>query len=119
MKENTELTADSVPTPTGYHLLVALPDVKDTYESGIVKSDIVMKNEEISTMVVRVVDMGPDAYQDETKFPSGPSCEVGDHILIRAYSGTRFKIFGRELFRLINDDSVEAVVVDPTGYSRI
>jgi co-chaperonin GroES (HSP10) len=113
------LTAESVPTPTGYHLLVSLPDVKDTYKSGILKSDVVMKNEEISTMVVQVVDMGPDAYKDKSKFPTGPYCKVGDHILIRAYSGTRFKIHGKEMFRLINDDSVEAVVVDPTGYSRI
>jgi co-chaperonin GroES (HSP10) len=38
-------------------------------------------------------------------------------VLVRAYSGTRFKIHGRE-FRLLNDDQVEAVVEDPRGYTR-
>ena len=33
---------------------------------------------------------------------------------MRAYSGTRMKIHGKE-FRIINDDTVEAVVQDPTG----
>lgn len=70
-------------------------------------------------MVVQVIDMGPDAYKDEARFPNGPYCKIGDYVLIRAYSGTRFRIHGKELFRVINDDSVEAVVEDPTGYSRI
>ena len=35
----------------------------------------------------------------------------------RPYSGTRMKIYGKE-FRLINDDTVEAVVEDPTGVVR-
>jgi co-chaperonin GroES (HSP10) len=51
------------------------------------------------------------------KFPSGPWCKQGDFIIARAYSGTRFKIHGRE-FRLINDDQVEAVVQDPRGITR-
>jgi co-chaperonin GroES (HSP10) len=34
--------------------------------------------------------------------------------MMRSYSGTRFKVHGKE-FRLINDDSVEAVVEDPRG----
>lgn len=36
---------------------------------------------------------------------------------MRAYSGTRMKIHGKE-FRLINDDTVEAIVRDPTGIVR-
>ena len=119
LSKDVEITPETIPVPTGYHILVALPDVKGTYKGGIIKSDVVLKNEEISTMVVQVVDIGPDAYRDEGKFPSGPYCQIGDYVLIRAYSGTRFKIHGKEMFRLINDDSVEAVVGDPTGYSRI
>jgi co-chaperonin GroES (HSP10) len=63
--------------------------------------------------------MGPDAYKDKDKFPSGPYCKIGDFVLMRAYSGTRFKVYGKEMFRIVNDDSVEAVVADPTGYTRI
>lgn len=115
-----QLTEQQIPQPTGYRLLVAIPEIQETYgDSGIVKAVTEIRNEEVSTMVVRVVDMGPDAYNDEKRFPNGPYCQIGDFVLIRAYAGTRFKIHGRELFRIINDDSVEAVVADPTGYSRI
>jgi co-chaperonin GroES (HSP10) len=115
-----QLTEQQIPKPSGYRILVAIPEVKETYgDSGIVKAATEMKNEELSTMVVRVIDMGPDAYGDEKRFPNGPYCQIGDHVLIRAYSGTRFKIHGKEMFRIINDDSVEAVVEDPSGYSRI
>ena len=61
--------------------------------------------------------MGPDAYDDKKKFPNGPYCNEGDWVLMRSYSGTRFKIHGKE-FRLINDDSVEAVVQDPRGIEK-
>ena len=118
--ENIELSDKDVPTPTGYRLLVALPQIKETYgDTGIVKAQSEIKNEELSSMVVQVVDMGPDAYGDEKRFPNGAYCKVGDFVMIRAYSGTRFKTHGRELFRLINDDSVEAVVNDPNAFSRI
>ena len=46
-----------------------------------------------------------------------PWCKDGDFVLIGAYKGVRFKIFGKE-FRLINDDTVKAVVDDPRGYAR-
>lgn len=114
-----QLTEQQIPKPAGYRLLVAIPEIKETYESGLVKADTTLKQEEVSTMVVQVIDMGPDAYKDEARFPNGPYCKIGDYVLIRAYSGTRFRIHGKELFRVINDDSVEAVVEDPTGYSRI
>jgi len=37
--------------------------------------------------------------------------------LVRPNSGSRLVIHGKE-FRLINDDSVEAVVLDPRGIRR-
>lgn len=114
-----DLKDENIPVPTGYRLLVAIPQVEDAYASGILKPDSVKANEEVSTIIVRVVDMGPDAYGDASRFPNGPYCKIGDWVLIRAYAGTRFKIHGKELFRVINDDSVEAVVANPSGYSRI
>ena len=115
-----QITSEQVPTPTGYHILVAIEEVKDTFDgTSILKDEKFKQHEEISSVIARVVDMGPDAYGDKARFPNGPWCEVGDYVLIRAYSGTRFRIFGKEIFRIINDDSVEAVVKDPTGYSRI
>jgi co-chaperonin GroES (HSP10) len=56
----------------------------------------------------------PQGYADKKRFPSGAYCKEGDFIIMRSYSGTRIKIHGKE-FRLINDDSVEAVVDDPRG----
>ena len=109
--------ARQLPEPSGYKILCALPEVEDKYESGILKADTTVKVEEHSTVVLFVIKLGPQAYADMDKFPSGPWCKQGDFIIARAYSGTRFKIHGRE-FRLINDDQVEAVVQDPRGITR-
>ena len=113
-----EQKAKSLPEPTGWKLLCVVPDATETFEnSQIVKADAFMKAEEHATTVLFVLKVGPDAYKDTTKFPSGPWCKEGDFILTRTYSGTRFKIFGKE-FRLLNDDQVDAVVEDPRGLSR-
>lgn len=109
--------ARQLPEPSGYKILCALPEVEDKYESGILKADATVKVEEHSTVVLFVIKLGPQAYADMDKFPSGPWCKEGDFVIARAYSGTRFKIHGRE-FRLINDDQVEAVVQDPRGITR-
>ena len=84
---------------------------------GIVKSSGEIWREEMLTPVLFVVKVGPDAYKDPTRFPSGASCKEGDFVIVRPNSGTRLKIHGRE-FRIINDDSVEAVVEDPRGITR-
>lgn len=109
--------AAQLPKPTGYHILCAIPEVEKEYESGIAKADITLHHEEILTTVLFVVDLGPDAYKDPTKFPSGPWCKKGDFVLVRPHSGSRLVIHGRE-FRLINDDTIEAVVDDPRGIKR-
>ena len=64
-----------------------------------------------------VVALGDMAYADQNRFPTGPWCKQGDFIITRANTGTRLKIHDRE-FRIINDDSVEAVVEDPRGIQR-
>jgi co-chaperonin GroES (HSP10) len=113
-----EQKAKSLPMPTGWKLLCVVPDVADTFEnSSIVKADTFMKQEEHATTVLFVLKAGPDAYKDSAKFPTGAWCKEGDFVLVRTYSGTRFKIFGKE-FRLINDDQVDAVVEDPRGLTR-
>ena len=87
------------------------------FDGGILKSNKTLYEEEIGSIVGMVIKLGPDSYNDKNRFPSGPSCKEGDWIIMRSYSGTRFKIHGKE-FRLINDDSVEAVVEDPRGIVR-
>lgn len=106
-----------LPKPTGFHILCAIPDIEDKFDTGIAKADITMQHEEILTTVLFVVAIGPDAYKDDKRFPSGPWCKEGDFIIVRPNSGTRLDIHGRE-FRIINDDTVEGVVDDPRGIRR-
>jgi co-chaperonin GroES (HSP10) len=115
--EDSQQEATQLPEPTGYRMLCALPEVEDKFANGLFKPDSLAKIEEFSTVVLFVLKMGPDCYKDAAKFPTGTWCKEGDFVLVRAYSGTRFKIHGRE-FRLINDDTIEGVVQDPRGYSR-
>ena len=117
LPETPEEKARQLPKPQGYKILVCIPEIENTYESGILKADQVVRFEELLTNVLFVVELGPDCYKDKDRFPNGPWCKKGDFILVRANTGTRLKIHGRE-FRLINDDSVEAVVEDPRGISR-
>ena len=117
MPQTAEEKAKQLPEPSGYRILCAIPDVDETYESGILKSDTTLRHEEVLSTVFFVVKMGPDCYKDAGRFPTGPWCKVGDFILARPNSGTRLKIHGRE-FRIINDDSVEGIVQDPRGITR-
>lgn len=112
-----EEKASQLPKPSGYRILCAIPDIEKEYESGLIKADETIHIEEVLTTVLFVVELGPDCYKDPSRFPTGPWCKKGDFILIRPNSGTRLLIHGRE-FRIINDDSVEAVVDDPRGIKR-
>ena len=112
-----EEKATQLPKPVGYHILCAIPEAEKEYDSGLVKADETMRIEEALTTVLFVVDLGPDCYQDQAKFPTGPWCKKGDFVLVRPNAGSRLVIHGRE-FRLINDDTVEAVVDDPRGIKR-
>lgn len=109
--------AKQLPEPSGYRILCAIPKIDKEYESGILKADETVHYEEVLTTVLFVVKLGPDCYQDNGKFPTGPWCKDGDFILVRPNSGSRLIIHGQE-FRIINDDSVEAVVQDPRGIKR-
>jgi co-chaperonin GroES (HSP10) len=117
LPETAEEKAKQLPEPVRFQILTVLPEINEEYESGLIKSSQSMHYEEVLTPVLFVVKLGPDAYKDPTRFPSGPSCKVGDFVIVRPNTGTRLKIHGKE-FRIINDDSVEAVVQDPRGISR-
>lgn len=119
LNKSTEDKAKQMPDPKTFHILCVLPEATEEYgETGLVKSSQSMHFEELLSPVLFVVKLGPDAYRDEKRFPSGPSCVEGDFVLVRPNTGTRMKIHGRE-FRIINDDSVEAVVQDPRGIQRV
>ena len=108
-----------LPVPVGYRLLVALPDIDDHYEgTSLLKTDTEKHREYIMSIMGVVIDMGADAYFDKERFPDGPWCKVGDYVMFRMNTGTRFKVNGKE-FRLMNDDSVEAVIPDPRGIMTV
>ena len=118
LPETDEEKASQLPEPSGYRILCAIPDAEKEHEGGILKAKETLHLEEVLSTVFFVVKMGPDCYQDKTRFPNGPWCKVGDFILARPNTGTRLKIHGRE-FRIINDDSVEGIVQDPRGITRV
>lgn len=115
--KSDEEKATQLPNPSGYRILCAIPEMEKEYESGLLKADTTLHYEELLTTVLFVVDLGPDCYADKSRFPNGPWCQKGDFVLVRPNAGSRLVIHGRE-FRIINDDSVEAVVADPRGIRR-
>jgi co-chaperonin GroES (HSP10) len=106
-----------LPDPKGYRILIAIPEVSQKTEGGVFIPDERRNAEETASLIGYVMKVGSEAYADANRFPTGPWCKEGDFVIFRSYSGTRFKVMGKE-FRLINDDTVEAVVEDPRGYSR-
>jgi co-chaperonin GroES (HSP10) len=106
-----------LPEPKGYRILIAIPEVSQKTEGGVFIPDERRNAEETASLIGYVLKVGSEAYADANRFPTGPWCKEGDFVIFRSYSGTRFKVMGKE-FRLINDDTVEAVVEDPRGYSR-
>ena len=118
LPDTAEAKAKQLPAPQGYRMLVGIPNAEKEFSSGLIKADDTLRMEEVLSTVFFVIKMGPDCYKDTYKFPTGPWCREGDFILARPNTGTRLKIHGRE-FRIINDDSVEAVVEDPRGITRV
>ena len=120
MEATAEEKARQLPEPRGYRILCAIPEVEKEFEDseiGLIKADATISYEERLATVLFVVALGPDCYADKDRFPTGPWCKQGDFVIVRPNAGTRLLIHGRE-FRMINDDSVEAVVQDPRGIKR-
>jgi len=106
-----------IPKPVGYRVLVALPNVEETFSNGILKAAKTLHEEYVLSTIGVVLDMGEQAYTDKDRFPTGPWCKAGDFVMFRANTGTRFKV-GAQEYRLMNDDSIEAIVNDPSGITR-
>jgi chaperonin GroES len=116
-KPNDEAVLAKLPEPVGYKLLIAIPEVSEKTDGGVYMPDTLKQAEETASIIGFVLKLGKEAYSDPAKFPEGPWCKEGDFVIFRSYSGTRFKVMGKE-FRIINDDTIEGVVDDPRGYTR-
>ena len=115
---NDDELEQQLPRPVGYRVLVALPEIEKTYsDTSVLKTDKEMMHDYIMSIMGLVVDIGEQAYKDKERFGDTPWCKLGDFVMFRDNSGTRFKVAGKE-YRLMNDDSIEAVVADPRGVTR-
>lgn len=106
-----------LPEPTGYRLLVMPRTVDEKTKGGIVLPDERRDKENAASILYCVLKLGSDAYKDKAKFPNGPWCEKGDWVILPAYAGTRVRVRGID-FRIVNDDTVQAIVEDPRGVGR-
>ena len=88
---------DRMPSPTGWRLLILPYRGKGKTEGGLYLPDKVVEDNQISTQVGFVLKMGPMAYKDPEKFPSGPWCAEKDWVMFARYAGSRFKIDGGEV----------------------
>ena len=103
---------DRMPSPTGWRLLILPYRGKGKTEGGLYLPDKVVEDNQISTQVGFVLKMGPMAYKDPEKFPSGPWCAEKDWVMFARYAGSRFKIDGGEV-RILNDDEILAKIQEP------
>ena len=118
-EEKEKKMAGQLPRPCSYHILVAMPEKEEKTDGGIYLTESLRDREETASITAYVMALGPDCYAQtpQRKFPSGAYCKEGDWIVMRAYSGTRLEIHGKQ-FRIITDDVPQAIVDDPRGVMR-
>jgi co-chaperonin GroES (HSP10) len=103
---------ERLPKPTGWRLLILPYRGKGQTEGGVLLPDQTIDRESVATVCGYVLSVGPLAYKDKEKFPSGAWCKDKDWVIFGRYAGARFKIDGGEV-RILNDDEVIAVIQDP------
>ena len=110
--EKQKKEMEKVPNPTGYRITLFPLKLDSKTKSGIHLTDETVQESQLTTNICKVLKVGPDAYKDKDKFPTGPWCKEDDWVLITRYAGSRIRIDGGEL-RIINDNEILAVIDDP------
>ena len=110
--ENIKEQKSQLPVPSGWRLLVLPFTPKEKTKGGILIAQESLEKLRIATNFGYVLKIGPLAYYDKEKYPTGPWCKKGDWIIFARYAGSRIKIDGGEI-RLLNDDEVLATVENP------
>jgi co-chaperonin GroES (HSP10) len=103
---------ERMPEPTGWRILILPYQGKAKTAGGIFLPSEVQEKSQISTQVGYVLKVGPLAYKDPEKFPSGPWCEEKQWVMFARYAGSRFQIDGGEV-RILNDDEILATILNP------
>tara|TARA_R110002110_G_scaffold21222_1_gene84662 strand:- start:132 stop:575 length:444 start_codon:yes stop_codon:yes gene_type:complete len=103
---------ERIPSPTGWRILILPYQGKGKTEGGIILPDSVVDRESVATVCGYVLKVGPLAYKDKSKFPTGAWCKERDWVIFGRYAGARFRIDGGEV-RILNDDEIIGIVQDP------
>jgi co-chaperonin GroES (HSP10) len=110
--ENIKSVVDELPTPTGWRILVLPFTPKEKTSGGIIIAQESLDRLRIATNCGYVLKIGPLAYFDKEKYPTGPWCKKGDWVIFARYAGSRLPIEGGEV-RILNDDEVLGTIPDP------
>ena len=110
--ENIKAVVDELPTPSGWRILVLPFTPKEKTSGGIIISQESLDRLRIATNCVYVLKIGPLAYFDKEKYPTGPWCKEKDWVIFARYAGSRLPIEGGEV-RILNDDEVLGTIPDP------
>ena len=110
--ENIENQKEQLPEPSGWRLLVLPFTPKEKTKGGILIAQESLEKLRIATNCGYVLKVGPLAYYDKEKFPTGPWCKQGDWVIFARYAGSRLPIEGGEV-RLLNDDEVLGTINNP------
>jgi co-chaperonin GroES (HSP10) len=94
---NVDSVIDELPTPTGWRLLVLPFTPKDKTKGGIIVAQETLDRLRIAVNCGYVLKMGPEAYKDKDKFPSGAWCKEKDWVIFARYAGSRLPIEGGEV----------------------
>ena len=109
---------DRMPNPTGWRILILPYQGKAKTAGGIFLPSEVQEKSQVSTQVGYVLKVGPLAYADKTKFPSGPWCQEKQWVMFARYAGSRFQIDGGEV-RILNDDEILSTILDPEDIHQL
>jgi co-chaperonin GroES (HSP10) len=101
-----------LPAPSGWRLLVLPFSPREKTKGGVLIAQESLDKLRIATNCGYVLSMGPLAYHDREKFPTGPWCKKGDWVIFARYAGSRLPIEGGEV-RILNDDEVLGTIKDP------
>lgn len=103
---------EHLPNATGWRVIVLPYRGARKTKGGIELADETLDRQQLTTTCAYVLSVGPLAYKDEAKFPTGPWCKEGDWIIFGRYAGARMAIDGGEI-RILNDDEILATIKDP------
>ena len=110
--ENIQKQKKQLPEPSGWRLLVLPFTPKEKTKGGIIIAQESLEKLRIATNCGYVIKLGPLAYHDKEKFPTGPWCKKGQWVIFARYAGSRLPIEGGEV-RLLNDDEVLGTIENP------